>query len=290
MPIRSALLLPALLVAIVFSMAACGGKPDPEDFVVRVGDQVLSQSELSALLSTLSPGQDSLEARTQIIEQWVTNELLALEAVRRGLREDSEVQRLLRENERSVLINRLFEVMTEEDDQPYTNADVQAYYDRHREQLRLREPFVRLFYLQVAAADSASEAARQLQLLSRIPERLDNAFPALVERFSVEPEVSRDLADSFFPESRLMAFLPEIQSVIRKTPAGQSSGVIETDDLFHVVLVRERIPQGAVPELAWVEDEIRLRLEIQGRKQMHARQVQRLRNEALARETLVIRQ
>jgi hypothetical protein len=39
-----------------------------------------------------------------------------------------------------------------------------------------------------------------------------------------------------------------------------------------------------------VEDEIRLRLEIQGRKQMHARQVQRLRNEALARETLVIRQ
>jgi hypothetical protein len=40
--------------------------------------------------------------------------------------------------------------------------------------------------------------------------------------------------------------------------------------------------------MAWIEDELRERLIIDARKQMVARQVQRLRNEALAREDLEI--
>jgi hypothetical protein len=59
--------------------------------------------------------------------------------------------------------------------------------------------------------------------------------------------------------------------------------------MFHVVQLVERIPARTIPEPAWIEDELVRRLVIQGRKQLYARQVQRLRNEALAREDLEIR-
>jgi hypothetical protein len=56
-----------------------------------------------------------------------------------------------------------------------------------------------------------------------------------------------------------------------------------------VLQLVKRAAPGTVPPLEWVEDEIHERLRIQSRKQMYARQVQRLRNEALAREALDVR-
>jgi hypothetical protein len=50
------------------------------------------------------------------------------------------------------------------------------------------------------------------------------------------------------------------------------------------------VPAGEVPELSWIEDEVRRQVEIQSRKQMVARHVQRLRNEAQARDELEIRE
>ena len=52
---------------------------------------------------------DSADAAAQIVEQWVTNQLLFQEATSRGLRGDPEVQRLLADNERSVLVNALMQ-------------------------------------------------------------------------------------------------------------------------------------------------------------------------------------
>jgi hypothetical protein len=276
------------LTAAVLLTAACQRSAVEGEYVARVGSEALSQEEISALLTSLSLAQDSVEARHQIIEQWVTNELLAQEAVRRGLRDDPEVQRLLRENERSVLISRLLTLMTDEEEVLPTQAEITAYYERHREQMRLREPFVRVYYLNIAHQDSAAEAARVLQQLARTPAQLDDAWDSLVRRFAVEPDVSLEFADNYFPEGRAFATLLPVQNALGQLGPGQVSPVIPAGDSFHVVLVRERQPEGTLPELGWVEDEIVRRLEIQARKQMYARQVQRLRNEALARETLVL--
>jgi hypothetical protein len=65
--------------------------------------------------------------------------------------------------------------------------------------------------------------------------------------------------------------------------------VIETDGLAHLLQLVDRVPAGAIPELAWIEDQVRRQLTIDARKQMYERQVQRLRTEALSRDALVIR-
>ena len=157
---RTAGKLLTLLLGSVFFLSACGAEEPVTDYVARVGDRYLTRQELSAALESHPFLQDSTEAQQQIIEQWINNELLYQEARRRRLRNDPEVQRLLEENERSVLIsayvNRLFE---EEDVAPSPEA-LQAYFEQHRDQLRLREPFVRIRYLSNPNPDSALAARK----------------------------------------------------------------------------------------------------------------------------------
>ena len=277
-----------VLVWLALTLAGCGQEAAVPDYVARVGDRYLTREELSAALESHPFLQDSTEAQQQIIEQWVNNELLYQEARRRKLRNDPDVRRLLEENERSVLIsayvNRLFE---DEAVTPSPEA-LQTYFEQHRDQLRLREPFVRVRYLSNADADSAMAARRALLQINRTPNP-DSAWTALVHRYADDPDGALGLSQSYFPESRLFTAQPAIQEELRGLSDGDVSPLIEYDGVYHVLQLVDRVPPGYVPELAWIENELKQRLTIEARKQMYARQVQRLRNEALARENLEIK-
>jgi parvulin-like peptidyl-prolyl isomerase len=67
------------------------------------------------------------------------------------------------------------------------------------------------------------------------------------------------------------------------------SRVIRDADQYHLVQVINRVTEGSIPEMRWVEDEIRRQLILQGRKQTFARTVQNLRNMATARNDLEVR-
>lgn len=278
-------LLPIVLVLAGFS-AGCGTSPDGDHYVVRLGDQYLSQDDLTGQLSSLPFTDDSLEARSQIIEQWLTNQLLYQEARRRGLRNDRVVQRMIEESERSVLVSVLLSQMYEQEEPEFDGGEIGAYYDRNQERLRLREPFVHVRHLDIES-ESAATAARSA--LASLDADDDRAWEALARQYSDDASDALALASTYVAESRLFVAQPELRAALGSTRAGEVGGPVEIAGRFHVIQVLDRVPTGTIPELPWIEDEVRRRLLIEARKQMYARQVQRLRNEALAREDLEIR-
>lgn len=265
----------------ILSLAVAGcGDPEPTvPYVARVGEALLTQEDVSRLLENRSPLLDSTDAVSQIVEQWVTNQLLFQEARDRGLRSDPEVQRLLADNERSVMVDALVSRMLDEEmgDGP-DEAAIQTYYEQHRDQLALREPFVRVVHLVFEDADSA-DAARRLLLSSNAPD--PNTLSGLADR-------QLDL-ESFYPQRQLFAAIPGLGEAVSALRVGQVTPVLEHDGAFHVVQLTDRLEEGTVPALDMIRDEISHRVTIQMRKQLYARQVQRLRTRAMAREELVIR-
>ncbi len=276
-----------LLVTLVMA-TGCGRADESGDYVARVGDHYLTQADVSEQLQRLPFAGDSLEARDQIIEQWVTNELLYRESRRRGIRNDRDVQRRLEENERSVMVSALISRMYEDEELEISQAELAAMYERDKERMRLREPFVQVRYLATSDQDAARSVRTALQ---RPPEQIDAAahWRQLVAEHAVDPAVSLELAEAFTAESRLFTGQPMLREVLAGLRDGQLSSIVETDSLYHVMQLVERAPVGTVPEMAWIEEELARRQLIQARKQLYARQVQRLRNEALAREDLEIR-
>lgn len=277
-------LLPLLLIL----LSACRKEAPPTDYVARVGDRVLTRQELAEALATLPVLADSAEASRQIIERWIDNALLYREAQRRRLHEDPDVRRLLEDNERSVLISAYLNKLYEEEQPEPSPASIQAYFEQHREQLRLREPYVRIRYLATPYEDSARAAHDALRQALNGPNP-DSAWTVIARRWAEDPEASLALARSYLPETHVFAADPALRETLKGLRPGALAPLVPSGGQFHILHLVERIPAGTLPELPWVEEEIKERLRIETRKQMYARQVQRLRNEALAREELDIR-
>ncbi|NBC16532.1 MAG: peptidyl-prolyl cis-trans isomerase [Bacteroidetes bacterium] len=276
------------LLLCLMVVSACGNQTPPEDYVARVGDAYLTQQELSEALADMPPRRDSAGARTQVIDRWVTNELLYQEAQRRNLRAVPDVRRRIEESERSVLIDALVSRVYEEDLDTPSAAEINAYYQRNRDRLRLREPFVRVRYLSTTAPDSA-EAARRLLRDALRQDAADSLWPGIVQRFALDSEAALTLADTYYPERSLFAQYPALRDLMPRLGTGEVAPVIEADSLHHVLHLVDRAPAGTIPELAWIEDDVQRQLLIDARKQMYARHVQRLRNRALSRNALEAR-
>jgi parvulin-like peptidyl-prolyl isomerase len=279
------------LLPLAFFLLAVGcepSAPEPGAYVARVGEAVLTESDLTAALAAAPAGVDSMTARQQVIEQWVTAELMAHEAEERGLRDRPDVQRQLAENERAVLAAALLSTLYEEDTAALSRSEMEDYFERNRDRLRLREPYVRVRFIATTTADSAAAARRAMQQ-AMLGAQQDSLWEATARAYTADTAASLGLGREYVPESRLLtADEASIWQVLPQLSPGQISSVQEVGDTYYVVQLVDRAPAGEEPELAWVEDEIRRQVEIQQRKQMVARHVQRLRNEAQARDELVI--
>lgn len=284
---RHALPLSLLVVlpVLVLVAAGCGGEDTAShDVIARLGEAELTREELTDMMQSAPPGQDSLEAQQQIVEQWVTNELLHQEAQQRGLVDDPDVQRLLKENERTILINALISSFHEEDIEEPSESEIQSYYERHKEQLTLRSPYVRVRHVVTRSLEEAEEARTAL-LEASSPEAADSVWTGLVEEYGLED--SADLARHYYPENQVFSAQPQLRGALQELEEGNTTPVIETTNgEFHVLQLLDHVPAGSVPELEWVEEDIRNRLLIQARKQIVSRQVQRLRTEALSQNAL----
>ena len=110
----------------------------------------------------------------------------------------------------------------------------------------------------------------------------------LAQRFAEDPDLSFTLASNYFPESMLFMEQPQLHQQLVRLRKDQLAPLLEVNGHTHLLQVADRVPTGAIPELDWVEDQVRRQLTLDARKQMYERQVQRLRTEALSRDALVI--
>ena len=276
----------ALVVWGFVSLPACSDMEEPVTFVARVHDAYLMEAELDAALDNLPSLMDTTEARRQIIDQWIAGQLLYQEALRRDISNQESVRERLQQGERAVLIDALITLLYEESEEEPPPSQIRTYFEVNRERMRLREPFVRIRYLYGVSRDSV-QTARELLGRASVSEA-DSIFAQLIDRFSDEKDLSRSLAANYVPESRVFMNQWVLRATFNRLGLGMISSVFEADGNWHLLQLADLAPAGSLPELAWVQDQVRQQLTVDSRKQMYERQVQRLRMEALSKEALVV--
>ncbi len=266
------------------SLLGCESEEPPSSYVARVGDHHLTQPQLDRLLEGMGPVPDSTEARQQVIQQWVDRTLLLREANRLNLEENPKVKRKLRDRRKSTLVTAMTNRIYDETDRAPTDQEVRTYFERHRDQLAPREPYIRVRHLATSSADSARMVRRRLTGAREAT--VDSTWDRLIRNFAYTPDRARDISERFLPEGRLFAQLPYVQDELADLREGEVTPVIKDNGLFHVLQLVRRIPAGAEPKLQWLETEIRRRLQARTRKQMYAREVERLRTRAKANDLI----
>ena len=274
---------PAVLLA-ALALAACGGgepeRPGP-DVVARIGEAVLSRSDLAAALGDVPAGLDSATAAEQIVEQWVQRELLVQEARARGLDTTAAVRQLLAESERATLEAAALESFFAQNPTAPDEDALRAYYDANREDLALREPYVRLRHLRLRDAGRAEEARAALARAARTP-YADSLFALVAAEYADDPEGAVAFARTYVPEGRLLSLDEALGARVAQMAAGPEAAAVESGGVLHVVQVAARVRTGTVPPFGLVRDELEERLAVQTRRDMEARLLQELRARARA--------
>jgi hypothetical protein len=275
-----------LALTATLALVACRRDVSAPDYAARVGDATLPQEEVAEALSTLPAGLDSAAARQQFIEQWVTAELLAQEARRRGLPEQTDVRSALAESERAVLGAALVERFFAANPGSPSDEELASYFSEHSEELRLREPFARVRHLQAANGEIA-ETARASLARAGSAAVADSVWRMIAREYAGDPEGAIAMSDAYIPESRLRAVGDRLAEALASLTPGEVV-VVEAAGVFHVVQLVDRRPVGSPAELDWIRADLRERVAIDRRRDLLARQVQALRTEALANGRLEV--
>ena len=277
----------ALAAVALAALAACADAPPPDApgggaVLARVGDARLTEGDLADALGDVPASLDSVTARTQVVEQWVQRELLVQEARRQGLDDDPTVRRRIAEAERSALEMAALTAYFDQAPATPSDADLEAYYERHREALALREPYVRLRHLRLADPSRAEEARASFDRAVASPYP-DSLFALVAEEYADDPEGAVAFAAEYVSEGRIGALDDALAARVAALPAGAQVAVVPVGRVVHVVQVIDRVPAGTVPPLRLVRDELAERVGVQMRRDAEARLLQRLRTEAQSR-------
>ena len=275
---------------LLVALTACGeaGEVPSDAYAARVDDEVLTEDEVGEALAVLPVGLDSTTARRQVVDQWVKSRLLAQEARRQGLLEESDVRRQLAENERAVLAAALIDRFFEANPIEPTEADITTYFDTNLDRLVLREPYVRLRLLSLDTAQRAEAARNALRRTVKSP-YADSLWSMTVREYASNPEEAAAFASTYLPLSRLSGLDEAIARQVQALNPGEIAPVVESGGRYHVVQLLDRVAAGTPPELRWVHEELRQRLAIEQRNEMLVRQIQQLQNEAQAAGRLDVR-
>jgi len=274
-----------IFTLLLIGIVSCRQLDSPDDFVARVGNSYLLSSDIEYSLVNLTTGIDPIQARNQIITQWINNELLYQEALRRDLSNKESIKYRLEESARSVLIEGMIAEYHNQSDQEISLADIANYYEQNQEHLRFFESFVHVRHLSNPDRDSMDLAMR---LMSQNIVA-DSVFAALLERFSTAPDEQLRISQNYFLETRLFLNQPELSDLLQNTEAGSPPKLVLVDSLYHLLQVIDRSDHNSDPELPWIEEFIQEQLTIRLRKQHYTRSVKSLRVDAEFREEIEIR-
>ena len=255
-----------LLLLLTLPLVACERAPAPGRTVVDVrhtrqeggtpvarwqGDMLTAEA-LEQRILEMSPAlrerYQTPQARREYVESVARFELLAREALARGLQDDPEVLASFKR----ALVGRLTRQQLEQADLTVTDAEVAEAYAKERETFS-RPAQVRLSHIFLAAprGDAARVAAVRAQAealmkqFRALPPGDFSAFGKLARERSEEPRTQPLDGDMRFlsEEALARAYGPEVLEAARGLKeSGDVAGPVQTEQGFHLLKLNGRLP------------------------------------------------
>ena len=248
-----------LLLILVLALFRCQNEKVPHiEIVAKVGDQMLTRSELSNWMPPNLPEDQKEVVARKYINRWIKNTVLSLSARKEGIMltpyEEWTVENLRRE----MLADKYLEnklpreiIVTEE---AITN-----YYDENKDEFIRDEDEVHLVQLFLENLDKAiaSEIRQSKSLLEVIQKNyLDAQISRLMEK-------NGDLG--YVPISNLRK---QIARRVKIGRTGKIYGPISLESGYYYFQMMDKQPKGSYRSLDLVREDIRLRLLVVKRQEL----------------------
>jgi len=167
----------AIVVLLLACAGACGswsGFRADDELVARVGTSYLYRSELAASMPSGIAAKDSVGYAQALIDKWIVGQLKQQEAEKLFSQSEADIDRLVEEYRRSLLMHKLDQHYLEAESYPeITDKDIASYYNSHKGDFRISQPMVKGEIFTIASDYRRREQLLKLHNSKREKERED---------------------------------------------------------------------------------------------------------------------
>jgi len=235
----------------------CGkNRGSDTQYIARVGNARLTNE---ALLQSGAAQAEHLSL--QYVTNWVTNELLYQEALRKGFTETDEVLRQAAEAKRQLAINAYLQKEIYASDAPDISDDsLSTEFKEHRNEYRLREDVVNLSFAVFVDREPAN--AFRLKLLHGTS--WSDALQGVPPDSNSKQQILRVATREYFTQP--MLYPEELWKIAQTLNKEEVSYVVKTSAGYCIAVVHATMKQGDAPDFEYAKEEIKERLTIARRK------------------------
>jgi hypothetical protein len=226
---------------------------DKDEPVAKVGEHQLTMKELSGYIPDYLDAADSTLWADDYIKKWVQRELLLLKAEENLKAESKDVSKELEEYRNSLIVYRYKnELVKEKMDTTVSDANIQKYFNEHRESFILNRNIVKAIYIKIPVQVSNPDNIKDLCMS-------DNK-----EKQAKLNEYCMSYAKAYdrFNDQWVAADM-----VLKNTPAVikdqdlflERNRYVESTDMnyYYIVCIRDYRLSGQVSPIEYVRDDIK---------------------------------
>jgi hypothetical protein len=232
--------------------------------LARLDDQTLTLDEVRAQVDS---AQGVSQTQVQhFIQNWLREELLYQEAVKRGLDRTEEINSQLEKAKRELAINALLEqtVYAQGTNEPAVQ-EIHTYYESHKTEFTLQSDVALLSLVLFKNRDAATEFRNAVIK----KHNWDSVFATHKSSMIAHTD------SQYYTQTTQMP--PELWRVAANAAAREPSFPVNTKNGYYVIIVWKFSKQGDTADERTCEAEIRSRLVIEKRRQSYQALVAELR-------------
>lgn len=242
----------AYLIFWTFVTTSCSLFTDDEP-VAKVGEHVLTLSELSGYIPNYLDAKDSALWADDYIKKWVQRELLLLKAEEKLSAQLKDVNKELEEYKNSLLIFRYKNLLVNEKlDTTVSETSINKYYNKHRESFILNRNIVKAIYIKIPVQVSNPDNIKDL-CLSENKEKQEKlasyciSYAKAYDRFN-DQWVAADMVLKNLPEE-----IKDQNQFLERNRFSESTDM----NYYYIVCVRDYRLSGQVSPVEYVQNDIR---------------------------------
>lgn len=144
----------------LFIFGACSQPEKPDIYVARVNNSYLTEAEFSELVDSQSVSEKS---KSLVIKNWVRQEVLFQEAVKRGITESDEFRRTVENSKRQLAASIVLQDFAASSLPVVTNEELENYYKENQTSFRI--PFNAYYLNRINFSNSETAVMFRTELI-----------------------------------------------------------------------------------------------------------------------------
>lgn len=254
-----------VIILIIFACERTNNKT--ENVIVSVGDGHLSLERVKADIPASIRNKITQENVNNYIQQWIENELIYRDALKKEMDNDPELDYALEKAKKNFLVSKYLEAYLKEDTLALETEAVQ-YYEENKDSYVLAEDMVKAMHILVKNYQDARNVRR------RIVNKGED-FETVAKEVSLDFFDKKRIVLDYFAQDEI---IPEISSWAFRRRVGSVSAPIKSDFGYHIVKIIDKRKKGSEIEFEEVKDEIISRIRLMKKTEKYRDLIIELRN------------